>query len=102
MAKTTPLSLAPPHSRATAFLHSARSKSGLASTFSGQRKYRMGAADCRAHLCSQFTQSNNRRHSIRHSALAQVLSFHILADSFALTKNSTLLFSADTELFAQN
>src|SRR5712664_3085246 len=32
----------------------------------------------------------------------QVLSFHILAHSFALIKISTLLFSSDSELFAQN
>jgi len=31
----------------------------------------------------------------------QVLSFHILAHSFALTKNSTLLFSCASALFAQ-
>jgi hypothetical protein len=32
----------------------------------------------------------------------QVLSFHTLAHSFALNKNSTLLFSIDCALFAQN
>ena len=32
----------------------------------------------------------------------QVLSFHTLAHSFALTKNSTLLFSIVSALFAQN
>ena len=31
----------------------------------------------------------------------QVLSFHTLAHSFALTKNSTLLFSTDSALFAK-
>ena len=36
------------------------------------------------------------------SAFAYPLFFHILADSFALVKNSTLLFSSDSELFAQN
>ena len=30
------------------------------------------------------------------------LSFHILVDSFALTQNSTLLFSSNSKLFAQN
>src|SRR5438309_7558588 len=34
--------------------------------------------------------------------LIQVLSFHTLAHSFALTKNSTLLFSIVSALFAQN
>jgi hypothetical protein len=43
----------------------------------------------------------------RHSSLAtrhriQVLSFHTLAHSFALTQNTTLLFSSDSALFAQN
>src|SRR6266571_6467096 len=36
------------------------------------------------------------------SAFAYPLSFHILADSFALTQNSTLLFSSNSKLFAQN
>src|SRR5437899_3300492 len=36
------------------------------------------------------------------SAFAYPLFFHILADSFALTKNSTLLFSSDSKFFAQN
>src|SRR6266705_6676760 len=36
------------------------------------------------------------------SAFAYPLYFHILADSFALTQNSTLLFSSDSKLFAQN
>src|SRR6266581_8976934 len=36
------------------------------------------------------------------SAFAYPLYFHILADSFALTQNSTLLFSIDSKLFAQN
>src|SRR5206468_3592039 len=36
------------------------------------------------------------------SAFAYPLFFHILADSFALTQNSTLLFSSNSKLFAQN
>jgi hypothetical protein len=40
------------------------------------------------------------RAAARHSA--QVLSFHTLAHSFALNKNSTLLFSIDCTLFAKN
>src|SRR6266571_1075900 len=36
------------------------------------------------------------------ATFAYPLSFHILADSFALTQNSTLLFSIDSKLFAQN
>src|SRR6266436_6070472 len=36
------------------------------------------------------------------SNFAYPLFFHILADSFALTQNSTLLFSSDCKLFAQN
>jgi len=34
--------------------------------------------------------------------LLDLLSFHILAHSFAPTKNSTLLFSIDSALFAKN
>src|SRR5213593_613562 len=36
------------------------------------------------------------------SAFAYPLSFQILADSFALTQTSTLLFSSNSKLFAQN
>src|SRR6266704_623207 len=36
------------------------------------------------------------------ATFAYPLSFHILADSFALTQNSTLLFSSNSKLFAQN
>src|SRR2546421_2367325 len=43
-----------------------------------------------------------RELAARSRFLTQVLSFHTLAHSFALTKNSTLLFSSDSALFAQN
>ncbi len=36
------------------------------------------------------------------SAFSYPLSFQILADSFALTQNSSLFFSSDSKLFAQN
>src|SRR5437667_3303738 len=43
-----------------------------------------------------------RELAARSRCLTQVLSFHTLAHSFALTKNSTLLFSIVSALFAQN
>jgi hypothetical protein len=51
--------------------------------------------------------TNNSHSGTRHSPLVtrhctQVLSFHILAHSFAPTKNSTLLFSSNSALFAKN
>ena len=42
-----------------------------------------------------------RELAARSRFLTQVLSFHTLAHSFALTKNSTLLFSTDSALFAK-
>jgi len=55
--------------------------------------------------CRVYT--NNSHSRTRHSPLltphnTQVLSFHILANSFALAQDSTLLFSSNSELFAQN
>ena len=51
--------------------------------------------------------TNNSHSGTRHSPLVtrhctQVLSFDILANSFALKKIATLLFSSKSELFAQN
>ena len=43
-----------------------------------------------------------RRHGYENSHSIQVLSFHTLAHSFACSKNSTLFFSRDSALFAQN
>ena len=50
--------------------------------------------------------TNNSHSGTRHSPLitphcTQVLSFHILAHSFARTKISTFLFSSDSALFAK-
>jgi hypothetical protein len=51
--------------------------------------------------------TNNFHCGTRHSALGtrhfvQPLSFHILANSFAPRKNSTLFFSGNSELFSKN
>src|SRR5207249_1458085 len=43
-----------------------------------------------------------RESAMRTRLLTQVLSFHTLAHSFAFIKNSTLLFSCASALFAQN
>ncbi len=50
----------------------------------------------------RFSSLSVHRVSIALDNFAQPLSFHILPHSFALIKNSTLLFSIDSTLFAQN
>src|SRR5712691_2219235 len=69
------------------------------------------SVSCKSFACQSYENSrvytNNSHSGTRHLPLItlhciQVLSFHTLANSFALTKNTTLFFSSDSELFAQN
>ncbi|SRR5216684_2038590 len=56
--------------------------------------------NCR--VCTNNSQSGTRYSLISTLRRTQVLSFHTLAHSFAQSKITTLFFSSDSALFAQN